>query len=64
MGLPSMLFVVIPLLPLIFVHCVYLFAFILITVCFDMFCLGFIPMGHSGVFHLICLFPFPFQGSF
>lgn len=29
-----------------------------------MFCLGFIPVEHSGVFHLRCLFPFLFQGSF
>ena len=60
MGIP---FYAIPLLPLIFVHCVYLFVFILINMCFDMFYLGFIPTEHSGIFHLSCLFPFPFQGS-
>ena len=41
-----------------------LFVFILINVCFDVFSLGFIPMGHTGIFHLRCLFFFPFQGNF
>ena len=59
-----MLFVIISLLLLIFVHCVYLFVFSLINVCFDMFCIGFIPTGHSGIFHFRWLFPFPFLGSF